>query len=271
MKYTTFTVWLYAMTFMAGMMVGGLLKDYINTLPVVPNYHVEATEETSAMIEWPSIFTIEQGMGSGTGFMVGPELVLTAAHVVSNGPHVCYKGVTLRGGPILVGGREATILRKNPSRDMALLKVPGLKGTAAQFNAAQMSEKVWFVGDVPRFSGPERVVHQGYVADMDFDPTGRILLGGASAMPGMSGGSVMNDRGNVIGMVVAIVTSYHGGPNYGNVLTVPAHDLVPFIEEDLNAVRQADPAREGVTPRRPNGVGVAIPGPGCATVPPMAY
>lgn len=233
-------------------------------------YYESRQQETPAMIEWPHIVTIKQGSGQGTGFMVGPELVVTAAHAISMDPHVIYQGITLSGGPILANGRTAKVVKIDRILDISLLKVLGLNGTVAQFDDVTLSEDVWLVGDVPRLSSTERIVHKGYVSDMDFDPTGRVLIGGASIMPGMSGCPIMNTHGSVVGMVIAVVLT-DGCPNYGNVLVVPANDLVSFIEEDLNAVRQADPAREGVTPCRPDGVGVAIPGPGCATVPPMAY
>ena len=216
------------------------------------------------MLHWPRIVTIAQGPGRGTGFVVGPELVVTAAHVV--------RFSDMDWMPLLVGDRRATILKKNPSLDIALLKVPGLMGPVAQFDDAEAHEKVTFTGDVPR--GPkliaERVVHQGYIADVSFDPECRLLIGGASAMPGMSGCPVMNNTGEVIGMVVAVVTSYQSYPNFGNVLGVPTHDLIKFIEEDLNAVRQADAPGEGVTSCGPDCPGAEIFGPWCKTLPKVA-
>jgi S1-C subfamily serine protease len=49
-----------------------------------------------------------------TGFVAGDERVVTVAHVL--------------GGAVTVAGRRATVVRTDPRLDLAVLRVPGLRG-----------------------------------------------------------------------------------------------------------------------------------------------
>jgi S1-C subfamily serine protease len=140
----------------------------------------------------------------GTGWVIGPELVLTNAHVIAGGGE---KSVVDSDGQT----RTAVVVGFDPQRDLALLAVTDLglpsltKGEAA-------------VGDVGGVLGhpggrgltltPFRV--DGRVTAVgrdlyDIEDTRRdVLFLGARLEPGDSGAPLLNEQGQVIGSAFAI-------------------------------------------------------------------
>ncbi len=134
--------------------------------------------------------------GHGSGIYFGAGQVLTAAHVVSgSGP------IDIRFNEQLVG--RAQIVKVDRARDLALLTVEGL-------NAAGAQPLKW--GDARALKEGDELVAVGFPIDLPLTVKFGIVSGlledqgvafiqtDASLNPGMSGGPVLNNRGEVVGV-----------------------------------------------------------------------
>jgi S1-C subfamily serine protease len=143
----------------------------------------------------------------GTGFVIGPELVMTNAHVVAGTSETSVEVVTSRGR---TREMSAAVISYDPAVDLAVLYVRGLKAPALEF-----------VPDVASV-GDDAIV-LGYPLDGPFTPTAakirdRIQLRGpniyddgevtrevytvrAVVRSGNSGGPMIRTDGKVVGVV----------------------------------------------------------------------
>lgn len=141
------------------------------------------------------------GLGSGF-FLTSDGLVLTAAHVAL-GENVDRLGVTLDDGQRL----PARLVGYDETRDVALLKVSG-----QGFETLPLAASTPRVGDGVVAIGNSRGAFDGGRAgtvtalnvslDANF-PSGMVATSMPLA-PGDSGGPVLNDRGEVVGVSTAI-------------------------------------------------------------------
>ncbi|MBW3099277.1 S1C family serine protease [Pseudohoeflea coraliihabitans] len=140
------------------------------------------------------------GNGHGSGFYIGSQLVVTAAHVVDDKKTVDLK---LVDGEII----EAEVLWANERRDIAMLKIDP---TTALVPAVVSCHEP-LIGD-PFYA-------EGNPANMDFvtvwgnvgglvqevDPWLRAFITNNAVVPGQSGGPVFNAQGEVIGITVGVM------------------------------------------------------------------
>ena len=141
----------------------------------------------------------------GSGFVVGPERVVTNAHVVAgmSDPAVQVTGT----GEALAG--EVVVL--DPVRDLAVLHVPGLAAAALPLGPAPAGGSDVALAGFPL--GGAYTVTPGRVRDV-VRATGEDIYGVpgaereiysllATARPGNSGGPVLDPAGAVVGVVFA--------------------------------------------------------------------
>lgn len=139
--------------------------------------------------------------GSGSGFIIDPSgLVLTANHVVARSTRI---EVLLRTGETL----PAQVVGFDPVFDTALLRLDprGSLPTASLGDSAplQRGDIVSAFGRAPRRqAGPS----SGAFMELDLEVRAGVpyLRSSAIVYPGDSGGALINDRGDVIGLIVAI-------------------------------------------------------------------
>ncbi|MHB1356205.1 MAG: S1C family serine protease [Anaerolineae bacterium] len=148
----------------------------------------------------PSIVRIRTVDGQGTGFVafeVGQ--VLTAFHVIGNVSTV----LTV----VALDGREyrAMVLGADEGRDLALLSVPGLTATPLVLASSVASgDVVYAIGYAASLAG-EASVTQGIIsAKRVVTETGvNYLQTDAALNPGNSGGPLLSERGEVVGVNVS--------------------------------------------------------------------
>lgn len=136
-----------------------------------------------------------------SGTVVGPEAVLTVAHVL----HADELSVRTPDG----GTLAATVVGRDPGSNLALLKVPGLSvPPLAPSTGTRVGELLLAVG---------RPAH-GVQATLGLLErpalTGGWLTTGASPFPGVSGGALVDARGGLVGVLNA-------GEMRGTLLAVP--------------------------------------------------
>ena len=147
------------------------------------------------------------GIVYGSGFPVGPGMVLTNAHVVA-GTH----GTTVQSSSGADFGARVVLF--DPERDVAILYVPRLAAPALPQAGASSGTQGAAIG-YPG-GGDEKVtaaVVLGQVTAQGRDIYGQnlvqrqIWIANASVIPGNSGGPLVDLNGNVIGVIFAASTS----------------------------------------------------------------
>ena len=170
------------------------------------------------------------GLIEGSGFPVGPQVVVTNAHVVAGGQSVQVQ-VPGSAAPL-----AAEVVYFNPQVDLALLRVPALHLPPLTFSETYPRGTQGAVIGYPE-GGPEQVVGgavRGTVEAVGRDiysrglVTRQILVLQAEVIPGNSGGPFVSLSGQVLGIVFAksLVTTNEG-------YALSAAEVLPDISHNL--------------------------------------
>jgi S1-C subfamily serine protease len=136
--------------------------------------------------------------GTGTGFFISKERVLTAAHVAEGARYIMLPDGTKH---------SCYVEKKGPLLDWAILRVPGANGLPLKLaKSSTKGEPVWCYGSF-EFDGDGLQVTVGNVWACREDGYHTAT---APVYPGYSGGCVVDNTGKVLG-----VTSKRAA-NYGN-------------------------------------------------------
>ena len=139
-----------------------------------------------------------QPLGLGSGFFVGKGLVATNLHVIED----AAKGYAKRVGQETKYAIEG-ITAGDDGNDLVIIKVSALDVpalTLGDSDAVQVGEAVYAVGN-PR--GLDGTFSQGVISSIREVKTRKRLQFTAPISPGSSGGPVLNEVGEVIGVTVA--------------------------------------------------------------------
>ncbi len=197
---------------------GGLSAHeiYERTAPSV----VQVTSTIVRQSESPFGFgeSEQQGTATGSGFVIDSNgTLLTNWHVVENASKVT---VSFEHSKTV----EARVVGKNPSQDIAVLKIPteGLTLhplTLGDSSAVEVGEPVVAIGNP---FGLSRTLTTGVISALQREitaPNGfkidNVLQTDAPINPGNSGGPLLNAKGQVIGITSQIETG--GGGSDGNI------------------------------------------------------
>ncbi|MCU1351764.1 MAG: hypothetical protein JWM05_973 [Acidimicrobiales bacterium] len=140
----------------------------------------------------------------GTGFVVGPDLVATNAHVVAGEQHITVE----RSDGSQIPSR---LVAFDSDRDLALLQVPGIARPALPLREAVLGDRGGVFGHpggrplrVTPFAVGQRVTANG--SDIyDRHRTRReVLVLSAELEPGDSGSALVDPQGRVVGVAFAI-------------------------------------------------------------------
>ncbi len=187
--------------------------------------------------------TQNQEIGGGTAFFVSSDgLLLTNKHVVED-PQAQYT-VYLNDGRKL----QATVVARDPTNDIALLKVQGSNFPYLTLSNAQpvLGQSVIAIGNalaqfrntvsVGVVSGLQRSIQAGGLLTGDTENLSRIIQTDAAINEGNSGGPLLDTQGNVIGMNTAVA-----GNAQGIAFAIPASDLQVTLQSYLKNGRIVRP------------------------------
>lgn len=166
----------------------------------------------------------QQGTATGSGFVINSDgTILTNYHVVENAVKVT---VSFEHGKTV----EAKVVGKDPSNDLAVLRIPteGLTMhvlTLGDSSKAEVGDPVLAIGNP---FGLDRTLTTGVVSALQREitaPNGftidNVLQTDAPINPGNSGGPLLNEAGEVIGINSQIETGGSGGGSVGIGFAVP--------------------------------------------------
>jgi hypothetical protein len=205
-----------------------------------------------------AVAQIEDGQivdfGHGSGFAIGPRLVVTNAHVVqlavSDPDRVRIGIIPAEGSP----PGPARIIAVDPARDLALLELsqgslPALTLFTGRVNAGAAVAALGYPGNVDRATAqsfedllqprpPSRSM--GNFSDMRSSPVGPTMVHTADIARGHSGGPLVDACGRVVGVNVALTNNEQGDSSFG--FAIPAASVTAFIREaGVNIPANASP------------------------------
>ena len=198
----------------------------------------------------PAVVTITAGDKSGAGFIVSPDgCILTNNHVVENSDEADLK-VKLQNDEELA----ATIAHTSTERDLCVLKLERTNLPVVQFAS---SDKLTSGQDVAAIGAPlglEHSVTRGVVSALAREIEGRKYIQIDAALnEGNSGGPVINEDGQVIGVAVMIATE---AQNVG--FAIPSAAVMQFMQANglsfnvtLGDAPAAEPATEDAQAETP--------------------
>ena len=197
------------------------------TPPSTPSVSTPTNAETKALAD-PAVFSTVKILGTacsseqeGSGFVVGPGLVATNAHVVA--------GESSGNTQVLLGNSaySATPVLFDPDFDLAVLRTNAPLGPALTIspNLVPRGTQAAILGypeDGGLSIGAAGVTEEVTAIGKDIYNNGSVTRGvyalDATVLPGNSGGPLLGAQGQVIGVVFSRSTVYQ---NVGYALTSP--------------------------------------------------
>jgi len=198
------------------------------TPPSTPAVSTPTDAETRALAD-PAVFSTVKILGTacnseqeGSGFVVGPGLVATNAHVVA--------GESNGSTQVVLGNSSynATTVFFDPDFDLAVLRTNAPLGPALTISSTLVSRGtqaalLGYPEDRGLTIGAAGVTEEVTAIGKDIYNDGSVTRGvyalDASVLPGNSGGPLLGPGGQVIGVVFSRSTVY---PDVGYALTSPA-------------------------------------------------
>jgi len=171
--------------------------------------------------------TVRTAGGHGSGFVIShPGYVLTNYHVVGENQEVI----------VIIGNQEqrATVVRRNPGRDVALLKLDkpfAFEPLHVNDNMVNLGEEIYVVG-TPLDERLSFSISRGIISARRTLDKRDYYQTDAAVNPGNSGGPVFDGSGNVIGITVAGLFTSDGASRNINYI-IPIMDALSSLDIDL--------------------------------------
>lgn len=167
----------------------------------------------------PSTFMVETGLSSGSAFLIEPDLVVTAAHVVEGHTFVGLAPAISDTSSVFGDPLPSFVVYSDKELDLAVLRLLDPSDRVP----LELSLDLPSVGaEVTAFGAPsgEYQVSQGEVLSSGSD----ALITSTQVAPGNSGGPLIGSDGTVEGVVIQY------DPTSQDAVSVPASTVQNFLE-----------------------------------------
>ena len=150
----------------------------------------------------PSVSEEKVIRSSGTGFIITKDgYILTCQHVIDGAKSI---KALINGNSYIV-----TLVAEDKSNDLALLKISGTFSALAfsSKNSAQLGQKVFTIGyPNPILQGVSKKYTDGTISSLTgYQDDVRLYQISVPVQPGNSGGPLLDENGNVVGIIVAML------------------------------------------------------------------
>jgi len=197
-----------------------------STAQAAPTPRAIAARAHAALLMIRALGADGDTLGLGTGFLVSPDgRFVTNYHVIQEAAKLSVK---------LLDGAEyhdVSLVAADPASDLALMQIPGVSGLPAlrlgSDAQVEMGDRVFVMGNPLGMGG---TFTDGMVSAKRPLEGVAMLQISAPISPGSSGGPVMNERGEVIGIATMMVM---GGQNLN--MAVSARYLAPMLASRTEA------------------------------------
>jgi S1-C subfamily serine protease len=183
-------------------------------------------------------------LGSGTGFAVAPDLLITNRHVIKIEQLGIADGVTVQlpDATPPIPPTAAKILAVSTKDDLALLKVEGGNYPAINISSKPLKRgrEVLVLG-YPHTDlfGASLKTTRGVITALEAKFNGMLMMD-AEANPGNSGGPVCDRNGTLVGVMTAITKGGIGDYSFA----VPSHKVYDFLIQNDLAIKLANDAED---------------------------
>lgn len=143
--------------------------------------------------------TGKEGWGTCSAVYVEPNVLLSAAHCVNMPEGISLVEVWIRQGGV---SDRAVVIKTDPSLDLSLLYTPHVGTPVKLARSVKRGQDCFIIGNP---LGIEDVITKGIVSKANLTVEGlqaQYLLLDAVALPGNSGGAVVDSHGRLIGILV---------------------------------------------------------------------
>ena len=173
--------------------------------------------------------TNDQTLGYGSGFFVEVDKIATNFHVIEGAARGIAKHVGQETRYTIEG-----FCAVNEKRDLVVLQVSASSVqplTIADSDAVEIGETIYVVGNPKGYL--EGTFSEGIISGIRLEETDKLLQLTAPISPGSSGGPVLNNKGEVIGISVATIKSGQNlnfaiPSNFLKDLLAELHSVIPF-------------------------------------------
>ena len=159
----------------------------------------------------------------GSGFVINPQgLIVTDEHVISR-----YRQIYIKTADGVV--YPATVVSRNAKLDLALVQIQprvALPSLRLRTIPPQIGQRIYTIGNP---LGMEKSISDGIVSRLEDDGYVQYT---AATNPGNSGGPLLNEEGEVIGVVRLSLAKISTGINFA----IPASSLSNFFGSKADVV-----------------------------------
>jgi len=213
-------VFSFLLSYSQGLVLQDTLVDE-NTAPLNRNRQIVRIGKAATVILM--VNAADRTIGNGSGFFVGPDLIVTSVHVLA-GIHGESYTWEIRSVNQLTQYTIKGVVASDPERDFVILKVEGKETGVLQ------------LGNSDTVKLGEKVIAVGTHGSTDKNALGKTIEGTisritddffrvkATLLPGYSGGPVLSSTGEVIGICV------EGGETKSSGYVIPSSHLRALLK-----------------------------------------